>query len=70
MLARACSITARFFLPFTFVGATVIWSSRIGRSGGVGALLDLWPMDASFPVLNRCTASRVRWTCGNVSKEK
>ena len=38
-------------------------ASLEGTSGGLGALGDLCPIDASFPVRKRCTACRVRSTC-------
>ena len=39
-------------------------------SGGRGAFGDLWPIDASFPVRNNCTACRVRSTCDIVVKTR
>lgn len=70
MFARAWSITARFFLLFTFAGSTVFLeneASRGGTSGGLGAFADLCPMDASFPVRKRCTACRVRSTWESIA---
>lgn len=60
-------MTARFLRLFTFPGSTVFRenaASRGGISGGRGALEALCPIDASFPVRKRFTASRVRWTFG------
>lgn len=65
MLARACSIEARFLRFLTFDGSTVFLkkaSSRDGTSGGWGALGDLLPIDLSCPVRKRCTACLVRST--------
>jgi hypothetical protein len=65
MFASACSITARFFLFFSLEGSTVFLekdASLGGTSGGLGALGDLLPTDASFPVKNRLAACRVRST--------
>lgn len=46
-------MTALLFLFFIFTGSTVFlsyWASRNGTSGGRGALVDLCPIEANFPV--------------------
>lgn len=65
MFAKACNMAARFLRRLTFTVSTVFSEnddSRGGISGGWGALTALCPIDASFPVLKRLTASRVRCT--------
>lgn len=59
-------MTALFFLLLIFETSTVFLendASLDGVWGGWGALGDLFPTDASFPVKNMCAACLVRSTC-------